>query len=505
MDYLQAKGPPSREDRLKAAVAFGGVCSQVRTCERAEAAGCTNLAARAFTQAQGCQFTLSLGILNSIRDAVVIMHGPVGCGMCAIGAYGNNKAMKQWRDPGAEGLTWLSTNLDEADVISGGEQKLRDAVAYADREFRPASIIVANACVPALIGDDIDAILDDLQKETAAVLVPIHCEGFKTKLMATAYDAVYHGILKKYIRPPERRVPIWQQEEELQRERYRRSRKVNILNVGSMSRGDELEFQRILEALGLEVTFIPCYAEPEDFSYALETALNVSLCGTHDDYFVEHLKTKYNIPFVVDTIPIGRRNTARWLRRVAAHFGLDREAEAFIAAESAALDAALAPYRETLRGKRAYLLGGEVRILATAEVVQDLGMEVVGFKAHHYDRFVEPIFEALDNIDDVLFSVATNQPFESSNIITRVKPDVLIAHVGGNNIASRHGLPLLPLFGPQFNYCGYSGVFEIARRLAMKIRNAEFNKRMAENVPLPFRKEWYEKEPFAYIKKIAAS
>lgn len=501
MDYLEAEGPPSREDRLRAAVAFGGVCSQVKTCARAEAAGCTNLAARAFTQAQGCQFTLSLGILNSIRNSVVIMHGPVGCGMCSVAAYGNSKAMKQWRDPGAEGLVWLSTNLGETDVISGGEAKLREAVLYADREFRPQSIIVANSCVPALTGDDIDSILNDLQTETAAVLVPIHCEGFKTKLMATAYDAVYHGVLKKFIRPPSRRAPLWREEEDLQRERYRRSRKVTVLNVGSMSRGDELEFTRILEALGLEVSFIPCYAEPEDFQYALETALNVSLCGTHDDYFVEHLKSRYSIPFIVDTIPIGRKNTDRWLRLVAARFGIEREAEAFIAAENAALDEALAPYRGTLRGKRAYLLGGEVRIVATAEAAQDLGMEVVGFKAHHYDRFVEPIFEALSGVDDVLFSVATNQPFESSNIITKIRPDILIAHTGGNNIASRHGLPILPLFGPQYNYCGYSGVFEIARRLAMKLRNAEFNRRMAANTPLPFRKEWYEKDPFTYIKK----
>jgi nitrogenase molybdenum-iron protein alpha chain len=500
MDFLKAKSAPSREDRLKAAIAFGGVCSQIRTCDRAAANGCTNLASRRFTQAQGCQFTLSLGILNSIRNSVVIMHGPVGCGICATGAYGQNKAMKRFRDPNAEGLIWLTSNLDESDVINGGEKKLREAVLYADKEFRPESIIVANSCVPALIGDDIDNILQDLQTQTAAILAPIHCEGFKTKLMATAYDAVYHGILKKYIRYPDRKIPLWEQEETLQRERFRRSRKVNILNVGSMSPFDEVEFRRILEALGLEVTFIPCYAEPEDFQYALETSLNVSLCGTHDDYFVEHLKTKYNIPFVVDTIPIGRKNTDRWLRRVAAHFGIEKEAENFIAAENQYLDEALEPYRGALRGKRVYLLGGEVRIVATAEVIQDLGMEVAGFKAHHYDRFVEPIFEALHDIDDVLFSVATNQPFESSNIISKIKPDILVAHVGGNNISSRHGLPLLPLFGPQFNYCGYSGVFEIARRLAQKLRNSEFNRQISKNVALPFKKEWYEKDPFSYIK-----
>ncbi|GHU04615.1 oxidoreductase nitrogenase component 1 [Spirochaetia bacterium] len=500
MNYLDAKSAPSREDRLKASVAFGGKCAQVRTCASARENGCTNLSSRFFSQAQGCQFTLSLAILNSIRNAVVIMHGPIGCGICSIGNYGTNKTFKQLRDPSSEGLIWLSTNLDEADVIGGGEKKLREAVVYADREFRPESIIVCNSCVPALIGDDIDSILSDVQKECAAVIVPIHCEGFKTKLMATAYDTVYHGILKKYIRHPNRREPLYKSDEDTFREQYRRSRNVNILNVGSMSRADETELRRLLEALGLNVTFIPCYAEPEDFQYALETSLNVSICGTHDDYFVGHLEEKYNIPFVVDTIPIGRKNTARWIRKIAEHFDLQAEAERLIEAEHAALEDALVPFRKTLQGKRVYLAGGEVRILATAEILQDLNMEVVGFKAHHYDEFAEPIFDALDEIDDVQFSVATNQPFEMSNILNRLKPDVLITHIGGNNIAARHGLPLLPLFGPSYNYCGYSGVFEVARRLNKTVRNFEFNRQIALNTPLPFKKEWYEKDPFAYIK-----
>ncbi|MDR3247573.1 MAG: nitrogenase [Treponema sp.] len=500
MNFLDAKSAPSREDRLRASIAFGGTCAQVRTCDLARSNGCTNLSNRKFTQAQGCQFTLSLAILNSIRNAVVIMHGPVGCGICATGNIGQNKAFKQLRDPSAEGLIWLTTNLDEPDVISGGEKKLREAITYADREFRPESIIVCNSCVPALIGDDIDTIIQEMQQETAAVIVPIHCEGFKTKLMATAYDAVYHGILKKYVRNPERREPLYQTDYQKFQEAYRKSRNVNILNVGSMSRADEVEFRRILEGLGLNVTFIPCYAEPEDFQYSLETSLNVSLCGTHDDYFVGHLQEKYNIPFIVDTIPIGRKNTDRWLRLVAKHFGIEQEAERFIAAENKLLEEVLEPYRKIIKGKRVYLTGGEVRIVATAEIIQDLGGEVVGFKAHHYDQFVEPIFEALHDVDDVVFSVATNQPFETSNILNRLKPDIIIAHVGGNNIASRHGLPILQLFHPGNNYCGYSGVFEVSRRLALKLRNGEFNKQISKNVPLPFKKDWYDKDPFTYIK-----
>jgi len=504
MNYLEAKSAPGREDRHKTNIALGGTLAKVKGCIKNGCfgkEGCLNLSSRSFSQTHGCQFLLSLAILNSIRNAVIIMHGPVGCGICAVGNIGVNKTFKQLRDPTAEGVIWLSTNLDEPDVIGGGEKKLREAVLFADKEFRPETIIVPNGCVPALIGDDVDSILADLQEQTAAVIVPIHCEGFKTKIMATAYDAVYHGILKKFIKEPEReKFLVGHELEEMERQ-YRISRNVNVLNVGSMSRADEVELQRILTGIGLNVRFIPCYAEPEDFAYSLETSLNVSICGTHDDYFVEHIKTRYNIPFLIDTIPIGRKNTDRWVLKIAEKFGLEKEAQRFIAEENRILDESLAKYRSVLKGKKVFLAGGEVRIVATAEIIQDLGMEIVGFKAHHFDQFIEPIFESLENVDDVSFGVATNQPFEQANLVKKLKPDVLITHSGGNNIAAKHGLPLFPLFGPTYNYMGYSGVFEITRRLARVIRNNQFNKNLAENTALPFKKEWYEKDPFAYIKE----
>ncbi len=504
MNYLEAKSAPAREDRLKANIAFGGTLREMKGCLKKGcfgSKGCLNLAGRRFSQTQGCQFTLSLAILNTLRNAVIIMHSPIGCGTCSIGNVGVNKTFKQLRDPQAEGIIWLSTNLDEADVISGGERKLREAILYADHEFRPETIIVANGCVPSLIGDDIDSILSDLQTQTAASLVPIHCEGFKTKVMATAYDAVYHGILKNYVRKPERREYIAEPELERMKESYRVSRHVNILNVGSMSRADELELQRILNAIGLTVTFIPCYAEPEDFQYSLETSLNVSICGTHDDYFVEHIKEKYAIPFLIDTIPIGRKNTDRWILKIAEHFGLEKEAQKIIQEENRELDKSLNPFREKLNGKTAFISGGEVRIIATAEILQDLGVKVLGFKAHHFDQFIEPLFDALDNLDDVIIDVATNQPFEQANILKRIKPDIYITHTGGNNISAKQGVPILPLFGPSYNYLGYSGVFEVARRLNRIVRNGQFNKKLSENVPLPYKKEWYEKDPFTYIKQ----
>ncbi len=376
---------PAREERLHAGIAFGGTCEELR-CSLNKGGTCLSAPNRAFSETYGCQFTLSLGIINTLRNAVVIMHGPIGCGYCFTATTGTGKTFKRLRDPNSSGTIWLSSNLDENDVISGGEEKLKEAVLFADREYRPEIIVVVSSCVPALIGDNVDGILENMQSETTAKLLACNCEGFKTKVMATAYDAAYNGIMKGITGPYTEWCPLTESDQDKADREFRISHTVNVFNVGTMSRTDELELQRLLNAIGLAVNFLPCYAAPDDFQITLGAALNVSICGTHDDYYLKYLKEAFGIPYLIDTITIGKKNVARWLRKIAEFYHLEKEADDLIAVEEAALEKGLAPFQENLRGKRVYIGGGEVRVLATASIAQDLGMEIVGLKGQPCGR-----------------------------------------------------------------------------------------------------------------------
>jgi nitrogenase molybdenum-iron protein alpha chain len=496
------RAAPPREERLKAGTAFCGTCAQLRERLGRKDGGCFNAANRSFGQSFGCQFVLSLAMLNTLRDTVVVVHGPVGCGFWSINGYGATRGMKRLRDSAQNSTVWVSSNLDEVDVISGGEKKLREALLYADREWHPQAIVVASSCVPALIGDDVDMILDEMRRDVSADLVSVNCEGFKTKLMATAYDAVYNGILKNltkkkierenYIVPNKLDDIVWE---------YTKAHTVNVFNVGSMGRPDELELQRLLNALELNVNFLPCFSRPEDFRRVLDAALNVSICGTHDDYYVKHIHEEYGIPYIIDTMPVGRKATSRWLMNIAKHFKLEKEAALLIEKEDAALNAALEPYRAALKGKRAYVSGGEIRIFVTAELIKDLGMEIAGLKGHHIDGFVRPVMDDLEVSGDTYINIASQHPFEQANLIRKLKPDVILMHIGSGNITAKHGIPVLPLFNPGNNYMGYTGAFEIAYRLRRVMSNGRFNRNIQKYCPLPYRQTWYDKEVFAYIKE----
>lgn len=507
MDYIREKAPPIREDRLGACMAFGGSCCDLSSQSKK---GCLYNNNRTFSQSQGCQLNLSLAILNTIRDSVIVVHSPIGCGASMLANAGISKGFQKLRDPGAFGLRWINTNLDEVDVINGGEEKLRSAILYADREYRPSAIIVMNSCVPALIGDDIDTIIEELQKQVTARIVPVHCEGFKTKIQATAYDAVYHGILRHLVGAElyEDPDPVIPDELEELKEKYRISRTVNVLNVSSMSRTDEQELVNLLRTLDLNVRILPCYAHPDDFADSYEAALNVSICATHDDYFSEHMKTKYGVPFILRTIPIGITNTGKWLMDIARVFGIEEQAQRLIDSEVGVLNAALAPYREFLTGKTALLGGGEIRILTTAELLHNLGMEILGLRGFHFDRYgealLDELMEEIPASERAIINIGTGQPFEQANLLENLKPDVFVGHPGGNGWANKQGIPVFPLFGQTYNYMGYLGVFEVARRLTRTLKNTSYSRNLKQHTRLPYRRDWYGQDPFTYIDQSAA-
>ena len=501
MSYLHLKVPPTRDERLKPCNAYGGsMCDLVQ----GQKTGCLSANGRTFAQTTGCQLTLSMGMAASIPNTVVIYHGPVGCGAGSLGLAGQSKLSQLARgNVDSIGRVWMSTNLNESDVVSGSEAKLEAAILEAERRFRPHAIFIGNTCVPAIIGDDIDNVAQKLQPSVNARIIPLHCEGFKTRFVATAYDIVYHGILRYLLNEDEpEREPILKNDAADFEYKEKCRRTVNLLNVGSMGYVDEVELTRILNAIGLEVNVYPCFTSPEKFVKVKDAALSVSICATHDDYFVEYLKEHYGVPYVLNTIPIGTDNVRLWLLDIADFFGIRKEALKFIETEEAELKKALEPLLPVFKDKKVFVSTGEIRAGAQACMLEnDLGMKVVGIRAHHYDQFGEIVFDHFKDRDDVTINVAANQPFEQVNLLKRLKPDLYLGHGSSNVWAARQGIPVLPIYGPNNSYLGYKGIFEVASRLERVLENPEYYKTLGETTELPYTDDWYDKDAYSYIKQ----
>ena len=73
----------------------------------------------------------------------------------------------------------FTTDLSEMDIVMGnGEKRLYRAIKEAIARHAPPAVFVYATCVPALIGDDIEAVCRHAHRETRHALIPVNAPGF---------------------------------------------------------------------------------------------------------------------------------------------------------------------------------------------------------------------------------------------------------------------------------------------------------------------------------------
>jgi nitrogenase molybdenum-iron protein alpha chain len=445
--------------------------------------GCLKKADRSFAQGLQCQQINSMSALMSLDDAVFIAHAPQGCVGCtslAVDMYRVGQAhrgVKNIKNPHI-----IVTNLDQKSVIFGGEPKLREAVKKAVERYNPKMIFVYASCASGIIGDDIDDIVADLQKENDAVIIPIHCEGFKSKVCASGFDAAFISI-NKYILKGEK----------IQRQ----DNLVNLFAPTTVSYADQKEMERMLGLLGLEANYIPFYSSLEKIKRIPSAAASTSICKVFADEFMKTLEEDYGIPYSHTVMPIGVRNTDKWFRGIAAIAHKEKEAEEIIEREHERLLPLVEKIRERLQGKRVFICGGTGRSFAAAALIDDFGMELVGLETPTYDEDAQVDIEYLNGIHkNFVVDIANMQPFEQVNLVNKLKPDVFI---GVPEWAAKLGIPTTHVLDMKRPTMGYDGLLYLGNKIADQLENPGFNKKLSKHVKLPYRESWYEENAFKYI------
>ena len=447
--------------------------------------GCLKKADRSFAQGLQCQQVNSMAALMSLEDSVFVSHSPQGCVGCTIMAVDMYRVGQAHRGVNhIENPRIIVTNLDSKSVVFGGEQKLRESVRKAVGRYHPKIVFIYASCASGIIGDDIDAIAADLQKEYPDnIMVPIHCEGFKSKICASGFDAAFLAInqyiLKKQERP--------EKEKGL----------VNLFAPTTVSYADQKEMERMLSQIGIRVNYIPFYSSLEKIKRIPAAEASTSICKVFGDEFMITLEEDYGIPYSHTVMPIGIRNTDKWYRGIAQVLGKEDEAEAIIAKEHARIEPLVARIRERLQGKRVFICGGTGRSFAAAALIDDFGMELVGLETPTYDADAQVDIEYLNGIHDhFIVDVANMQPFEQVNLVNKLKPD---AFIGVPDWAAKLGIPTTHVLDGKRPTMGYDGLLFLGNKIADQLENPGFNKKLAAHVKLPYRDSWYQENAFKYI------
>ena len=324
---------------------------------------------RKFSQSSGCPLNFYLTVrVNSIRDAAIIYRAPVGCSVLSLGYRELFQHLPtSFGLPESYDLHWITTSLNERDMVYGATDKLKSAIIKAQERYIPKAIFILTSCASGIIGEDIEGVGASLQPEIKARLVPIHCEGTRSRLVQTGYDALWHAILKYLVKKPEKK------QKDL----------VNVASMLSYTWQDRLEIRRLLGRMGLRVNFVPEFATVEQLEQLSEAAVTAPLCPTYTDYISRGLNQEYGVPFFLYPSPMGFVYTDGWLREIAKYTGKEKEAEIVIAEKHAKWDSKLeAIWREFLsmktNGEKVEVLGalGREDCLPRCRTLTNSGLKI---------------------------------------------------------------------------------------------------------------------------------
>jgi nitrogenase molybdenum-iron protein alpha chain len=446
---------------------------------------CMAQADRTFSQGQQCQQINSIATFLSMEDAAFIVHSPQGCAGCAVGFSDFFRVGQYHRGiKNPRNAHVFVSNLDEQDIVLGGEEKLRDTIRLVSERYHPQLLFIFASCASGIIGDDIEAVVASEQKDDGPLLIPIHCEGFKSNIPASGFDAAFIAIdkylLKKQRQPKQKGL-------------------INLFAPTSISFADQTEMERILADIGLEANYLPFYASIDKLRKAASAEASTAICKVFADEFMKVLDTDYGVPYSHTVMPIGVRNTELWLFGIADLVGKGAEARAYAEREREAILPRLAAIREKLQGKRVFICGGTGRSFAAGALIDDFGMKLVGIETPTLDEDANFDIEHLNSIHgDYVLDVANMQPFEQVNLVKRLKPDVFI---GVPSWSGRFGLPTTHVNDPKRPTMGYRGLLYLGQKMAAQLNNPGFNVKLSKYASLPYKESWYESDPFKFIKR----
>ena len=326
---------------------------------------------------RGCTYAGCKGvIMGPTRDIVNITHGPIGCGFYSWLTRRNQT------DPGTDGENYIpycfSTDMQDQDIIFGGEKKLEAAIQEAYDLFHPKAICIFSTCPVGLIGDDVHAVARKMKEKFGDCNVfAFSCEGYKGVSQSAGHHIANNQVFTHLVG----------ENKEPKEGKY----KINLLgeyNIG----GDGFEIDRLLQKCGItNIATFSGNSTYDQFASAQHADLSCVMCHRSINYVADMLETKYGIPWIKVNF-IGAKSTAESLRNIAEYFGdpeLVKRVEDVIAEEMPEIEAVMNDVKERTKGKTAMLFVGGSRAHHYNDLFAELGMKTIsaGYEFGHRDDY----------------------------------------------------------------------------------------------------------------------
>ncbi|KJS11413.1 MAG: nitrogenase molybdenum-iron protein subunit alpha [Peptococcaceae bacterium BRH_c8a] len=463
---------------------------------------------------RGCAFAGCKGVvLGPLKDMVHIVHGPIGC---AYYSWLTRRNKAKTDDPKKNFLAYcVSTDMQESDIVFGGEKKLARMIDEVVEVFKPNAITISATCPVGLIGDDIQGVARAARDKHGLNITAYNCEGYKGVSQSAGHHIANNNLMEHIIGQGDLEEPPG---------RYT----INILgeyNIG----GDSWEVERVLSEIGYEIQVVMTgNGSYEKLKNAHVAQLNLVQCHRSINYIADMLETRYGTPWLKVNF-IGIRGISESLRNMARYFGdeaLIQRTEEVIERELAEIEPQLEPYRKICAGKTAFCFVGGSRGHHYQGLYEELGITTVlaGYEFAHrddyegrevlphvktdadsknipdlhvtpderryrlkipvermdelkkeiplsnYNGMIEEMMEGSIVVDDL-------NHYETEEFIRILKPDIFSSGIKDKYIPQKMGIPTKQLHNYDYSgpYAGFRGAVNFARDVAMGFATPTWN------------------------------
>lgn len=370
---------------------------------------------------RACVFCGSRVVLYPIADALHLVHGPVGC---AAYTWDIRGALSS--GPELHRLSF-TTDLQEKDIIFGGEEKLYQALMELIDRHNPKAAFVYSTCIIGIIGDDLESVCKKVAGQKDIPVIPVQSEGFKGNKRA-GYSAACKAMFTLVGTGDISGIsPV----------------SINILGDFNLA-GETWIIKDYYRRMGVDV--VACITgdgRVDELKRCHGAALNLVQCSGATVELAKMMKDKYSIPFKRVSY-FGIEDMSRALYDTADFFkekdpDIHNRTVELVRNELSVLQPALKQYRTDLEGKKAAIyVGGAFKAFSLIKCFRHLGMkvELVGSQTGTREEYQE----MAEMCDPGTIIVDDSNPAELAHFIKEKDVDIFVGGVKERPIAYKLGL-----------------------------------------------------------------
>ncbi len=418
----------------KDSIATKGKQKKQLKCDTDSIAGCVSQRA--------CVYCGARVVLNPVTDAIHLVHGPIGCSSYTWDIRGSLSSGEElYRNS-------FSTDLQEHDVIFGGEKKLALAIDELVAKYQPKLFFVYSTCIVGVIGDDLEAVCKAAAQKYGIEVIPVQSSGFignKSAGYRAACDALLRLIQSEAPKAEAPKLSLTDSATTTANQPAKTIKPVlNYLGDFNLA-GEAWIIRNYLQAMGVEVnvTFTGD-STYQDLKKAPLASLNIVQCAGSMLYLATKFQELYQIPSMQVSF-LGLQDTAESLRKIAGFFNnleIARKAEVLIAREEQKVRPTIEAYRAKLAGKKAAVyVGGGFKAISLIKQFREIGIEVVMIgtqtgRKDEYDTINELVEEGTVILDDA-------NPSELEKFMVEQGAHLLVGGVKERPLAYKLGIAFI--------------------------------------------------------------